>query len=298
MRDWPKRIRNKMVQRVRSVARRIIRPIILAEPNLPARYRAYQEEQADFLIEPAVKRDPSPAASLPVPPRNLWMATGPGGYGDTDQEFLEMGRKHAASSLAMLAEAGGKLGPGSRILDFGCATGRLTRWFADPEGSREVWGVDINAEAIVWCQRHLSPPLHFCTITTIPHLPFEDGYFDFSLAGSVFTHIDELADAWLLELRRVLRTGGHLYLTVIDKHSLEIVGRNPALNLARQVADAQERGIPLRTADFAVASIQRSYTVYDIGHLKRKLGSIYEILGVKEESYGFQTAILVRKRGS
>jgi hypothetical protein len=34
--------------------------------------------------------------------------------------------------------------------------------------------------------------------------------------ASVFTHITDLADAWLLEIRRVLKIGGHAYITVHD----------------------------------------------------------------------------------
>ena len=50
--------------------------------------------------------------------------------------------------------------------------------------------------------------MNFATVTTAPHLPFADGYFDFAYCSSVFTHISDLADAWLLELRRIVRSGG------------------------------------------------------------------------------------------
>jgi ubiquinone/menaquinone biosynthesis C-methylase UbiE len=46
--------------------------------------------------------------------------------------------------------------------------------------------------------------------TILPHLPFEDRSFDVVYAGSVFTHIDDLAQTWFLELRRVLHAGGML----------------------------------------------------------------------------------------
>lgn len=54
-----------------------------------------------------------------------------------------------------------------------------------------------------------TPSFRFVTTTTLPHLPFADGYFHMIHAGSVFTHIADLAEAWLLEIRRVLaRAGG------------------------------------------------------------------------------------------
>jgi ubiquinone/menaquinone biosynthesis C-methylase UbiE len=71
----------------------------------------------------------------------------------------------------------------------------------------------------MWANRHLRPPFRFVTPTTLPHLPFADGYFQMIYAGSVFTHIADLADAWLLELRRVLAPGGRAYLTFHDSHT-------------------------------------------------------------------------------
>jgi ubiquinone/menaquinone biosynthesis C-methylase UbiE len=68
-----------------------------------------------------------------------------------------------------------------------------------------MWGVDINARHINWCQLNLRPPFSFATTTTAPQLPFEDGYFDLIYSGSVFTQLSDLADAWILELRRVVR---------------------------------------------------------------------------------------------
>jgi SAM-dependent methyltransferase len=48
-----------------------------------------------------------------------------------------------------------------------------------------------------------------------PPLPFEDASFDLVYSISVFTHLDEeMQDAWLNELKRVLRPGGILIITV------------------------------------------------------------------------------------
>ena len=75
-----------------------------------------------------------------------------------------------------------------KVLDFGCAAGRLLRFYPNTPGKSELWGVDINARYIGWCQNNLSPPFLFATITTAPHLPFEDNYFDLIYCGSVFAH--------------------------------------------------------------------------------------------------------------
>ena len=94
----------------------------------------------------------------------------------------------------------------------------MLRWLHDVSDSCEIWGTEIRFRAgSLGVKQYLSPPFHFATTTTSPHLPFEDRYFGLIYAGSVFTHIDDLADAWFLELRRALRPGGRLFITVHDR---------------------------------------------------------------------------------
>jgi ubiquinone/menaquinone biosynthesis C-methylase UbiE len=76
----------------------------------------------------------------------------------------------------------------------------------------------------------LGPPFNFAAVTTSPHLPFEDGYFNLICCGSVFTHIVDLADAWLLELKRIARPGAKLYVTVHDRHSADLIMNHPEKN--------------------------------------------------------------------
>ena len=83
--------------------------------------------------------------------------------------------------------------------------------FAAEASTAEFWGADISAEHILWANRHLRPPFRFVTThDPAAPLPFGDGSFQMIYAGSVFTHIADLADAWLLELRRVLAPGGRM----------------------------------------------------------------------------------------
>jgi len=91
----------------------------------------------------------------------------------------------------------------------------MIRWLARFAAECQIWGVDISARHIVSCQENLNPPFNFATVTTQPHLPFEDRYFDLIYCASVFTHIDDLADAWLLELKRVTHPGGRAYITLL-----------------------------------------------------------------------------------
>jgi SAM-dependent methyltransferase len=105
------------------------------------------------------------------------------------------------------------------ILDFGCGCGRVLRHFAD--SGVEVHGTDLNPKLVAWCRRRL----RFATFASnglCPPLAYDDGRFGLVYALSVFTHLPEtLQDAWMQELRRVLRPGGHLLLTTHGEHYLE-----------------------------------------------------------------------------
>jgi SAM-dependent methyltransferase len=167
-------------------------------------------------------------SGLAIPPKWLWAS-----HRKTIEEYLTSGKEHGYAMLSMLIEAGNSFEAGSRILDFGCAAGRITRWLENVSQQCEIWGTDISAEHIEWCKQHLSPPFHFLTTTTLPHLPFDDGYFNLIYAGSVFTHTDDLADAWFLELRRVLRPGGKLYITIHDRNTISILNNERDFWLSR-----------------------------------------------------------------
>lgn len=142
------------------------------------------------------------------------------GYG---KNYLNSGKKNVAKMRAALEAAGLPLIGGQRFLEFGCAGGRMVRWLYDLSNRSEIWGADIDATYIAWCSQNLSPSFHFVTISSSPHLPCEDRYFNLVYAGSVFTHIDEMTQAWFLELRRVLKPGGEPDVTIHDKHTIELL---------------------------------------------------------------------------
>jgi ubiquinone/menaquinone biosynthesis C-methylase UbiE len=197
--------------------------------------------------------------------------------------------------MMILRESGYSLAPGHRVLDFGCGAGRMIRWLKDAALSCEIWGADINANYIFWCQQHLSPPFNFVVTTTLPHLPFEDGYFDMIYAGSVFTHVDDLARTWLLELRRVTSVQGRLYITVHDKHTLEILRRDGRLPLSRLVkaGKGREQYVQSSFGMLTVGRATESQVFYDIDYLRRLLEPAFRVVSVVEEAYGYQTAMVL-----
>ena len=117
-----------------------------------------------------------------------------------------------------------------RLLDFGCATGRFLRhvWTFGRE-QFEPWGCDFSPQNVEWVRKYLTPEMKVVLNTTVPHLPFPDGYFDVVTAFSVFTHIDELEEAWLLELRRLTADNGLLYITVQNEAAWQRVATRPGM---------------------------------------------------------------------
>jgi SAM-dependent methyltransferase len=105
------------------------------------------------------------------------------------------------------------LGAGTRVLDFGCSTGRVLRHFRSLAPGAELYGIEITSAYVAWARANFPPSIVISQGTVIPDVPFPDDYFDLIYAGSVFTHIDEFEETSLLELRRVLKPAGIAVLT-------------------------------------------------------------------------------------
>ena len=120
------------------------------------------------------------------------------------------------------------------ILDIGCGSGRmavpLTK-FLDSSGVYE--GFDIFSSGISWCQKNISSKytnFHF-TFADIYNkeynpngkiksskfqFPYENNYFNFIFATSVFTHmLPEDIDNYFSEIQRVLKNNGKCFFTFL-----------------------------------------------------------------------------------
>lgn len=238
--------------------------------------------------------------ALPLPPTALreWYGRREDGTFD-DELFLSEGQEHVCSMRDILVEHGFVFAPGQRALDFGCSAGRMLRWFEDEAAESEYWGVDMSAENIVWAQQNLTPPFHFAVTSDAPHLPFPDAYFDLIYAGSVFTHIAELADAWLLELRRLLKNQGRLYITVVDGKALDIMRRDKPGAWLRGVVEDFDRRTGVLSSDYALFAVRSSpkttVIVHDGDYLVEKLSRWFTVQAVKAGAYGYQTGILLER---
>jgi SAM-dependent methyltransferase len=242
----------------------------------------------------ALQYQPAPAgAALPVPPRDLWL-----GYGTDEKSYVESGREDVARMLEVIAKSDAGFDPGLRpILDLGCGGGRMIRHLENFAARTEVWGFDLSAPHINWLKTHLNPPFRFALNTTIPHLPFPDGHFGMVYCGSVFTHIDDFAESWFLEIRRVLGPGGILYCTVHDEHTLQVLATQPQHPLAQYLKDHSLLTPGVEPADITVLGQDAESNVfYRARYLQTFLGPLFEILSVNPQAYGYQTAWVLRKR--
>lgn len=218
-----------------------------------------------------------------APPQELWL-----GYGETVDEYLDSGKQNVDSMVKILDRAGVSIS--GRVLEFGCGAGRMLRYI-----EAERWGVDINAQCIAWCRENLTG--NFAVTTTVPHLPFPDNYFDLIFAGSVFTHIEDLQESWLLELARICR--GHLYVTIHDEHTVRLMDFRYA---DHPIAKRMNQNEVFRTNKngFGMIVIGRganSQVFYHSEYFQKIVPPVFEWVSHTPEAYYYQSAVLLRKAG-
>jgi SAM-dependent methyltransferase len=101
----------------------------------------------------------------------------------------------------------------ARVLDYGCGYGRVMAELNDL-GFRRVCGADVSATLIARGRR-AHPDLRFEPITSPPVLGHPAGSFDVIVLFAVLTCVpdDDAQRALVAELRRLLTSGGLLYLS-------------------------------------------------------------------------------------
>jgi SAM-dependent methyltransferase len=99
-------------------------------------------------------------------------------------------------------------------LDFGCSSGRVLRPLAAAFPGIAWCGCDPNASAIEWASANL-PGIDFFASGSVPPLAREDGSLDLVYAISIWSHFSPRRGLeWFEEMRRLLRPGGHLVMTI------------------------------------------------------------------------------------
>lgn len=126
--------------------------------------------------------------------------------------------RYQVSNPWMLCSFDYASGQGKRVLEIGFGLGSdLLSW---AEGGAEVHGVDITEEHLRLATKNFA--LHGCgtrlQLADAAHIPYPDDYFDIVYSNGVLHHTRDIEES-LAEVRRVLKPGGRLLMSVYRRHS-------------------------------------------------------------------------------
>ncbi len=205
-----------------------------------------------------------------------------------------------------------KTGRTVRLLDFGCASGRFLRHPLTQPSDKQVdlWGCDLAPANIAWIKRHLPPELNCVANSSKVRLPYDDNYFDFVTAFSVFTHINESEIDWLEELLRVIKCGGILYLTIHNEASWEQVPNRTSTKRMFELQNTFEENLKVDERMFEEAMPKERIVfrkdwedVYNCNvwhsdsYIRREWGKHAEILQIANCAHlNFQTPVILRAK--
>jgi SAM-dependent methyltransferase len=165
-----------------------------------------------------------------------------------------------------------------KILDIGCAFG----FFLSVARRRgwDAFGVDLSVSASRYAREELGLQVRH---GTLGQANFGHGYFDAAIMNDVFEHLsDPLAE--LVQVHRVLKTGGYLFIVTQDINSLVVraLGSRWAQYKPREhlyyFTRATLRAM-LEKSGFAVLRIQSEGLVCTVKFLVGKLHNLNATLG-------------------
>ncbi len=151
--------------------------------------------------------------------------------------------------------------PDSEILDWGAGAGRVLRWLPEFAPQWQAMGAEPNSAAIRWISRKM-PALSVVRTGLRPPLPFAGERFAAIYTISVFTHIPVAWQrVWIRELRRILRPGGILALSLHGTRARAALG-------GREQAELAAAGIIERKG---AANGSRLFATYHSEHFIREV---------------------------
>lgn len=156
---------------------------------------------------------------LKIPPPQKLQKRIVGGY---FEDFVRSGYRSIEDFNKALSKYGKDISDFQSILDFGCGCGRIFMVLNREYSNLNIFGCDIDPEAIRYCSEQLGDIGEFAVNNDNPPSNFQDDKFDLIYGVSVFTHLPEkLQFDWLKDLKRISKTGGYLLLTVENKKILK-----------------------------------------------------------------------------
>ena len=241
-------------------------------------------------LSEALERDQYP---LPVP------SDREGYYGPHHFSYWASGLRDMRNLLQCAKQHGLAV---NTYLDVGCASGRVVRHFAINSNTKRIIGCDINRKHIEWILQHLPESIEPFQNTSVPILPIPDSTVDLISAFSVFTHIENFDLTWMMEFKRILRSGGIAWITFVSEHywadmreSWNVCKswyKHPEFAAQRRNVDQEFNRLVFRRRE------DRSYTslvFYRTDYLRRRWGRILKVLEVRRRFPTLQDVIILQK---
>lgn len=250
---------------------------------LKQRVAELERENAALKLLVAQRNDPAPPDHLQK--RQTGAVAGP--------LFFQEGRRITDQIISAFSDAGHPLSKSRAILDFGCGCGRVMKGLKDLSLGGELWGCDIDFEAIKWNRIHLGDIAQFCSNPHLPPTQFHDGYFDAVYSVSVFTHLpEEMQFAWLTELRRITAPNAICVASVHGAHYWESIHPNVKSQVEASGFDyrsaAKTEGLP----DFYMVAFHSEE------YIRTRWSRFFEILAIRRRFIGeAHDAVVMRRRG-
>lgn len=240
-------------------------------------------------------------------------AIGKVGYmSDIDLKYAISGGFNCAALLADYMEKYCGLQRNANVLDFGCGTLRISRYLIQFLKEFNYSACDVNPFSIEWARSEFQNKANIFLMDSKPPLALEEESMDFVFAWSIFSHYSESAHmAWLEELHRLMRPGGHLFITFQSEHLLNRMTqekdlaasmRAESVDLPGLRRDYSSRGFGFykcyqETEDdfgfdyenFGMAFIAPAY-------IRREWADLFEVVSMEQGGIAnFQDAVLLRK---
>src|SRR5215208_3620943 len=232
-------------------------------------------------------------SSPDMPPPSLRLRIGGGLSEMSTQTFVTLGKGIADDIEDILqSQLKRNLSSFHDILDFGCGCGRVLIWLYRRASKPKCHGTDIDEEAIEWCKNNLKFA-EFSVNKPFPPLDSRSEGFDFVYAISVFTHIDEeMQNAWIQELHRVLKPKGILLISVLGQSACKNMPKDIRHRLGSQGFVFVKLDI---TRGIFPSWYQLSY--HTEGYVRQKFGKFFNLLSFMEKGLcGFQDVALLEKK--
>jgi ubiquinone/menaquinone biosynthesis C-methylase UbiE len=154
---------------------------------------------------------------------------------------------------------------------------------------------------------------HYFQNSIVPSLPLPDASIDLIYCGSVFTHMDEFEESWLLEFRRVLKPGGIAFITVLTERTwadlkpghpvLQHLTSHPYGTLESETnpvtAEWFNQPMPAERIVFRYmpSPFHNMHTFLKTSYIREKWGRCFEVQKILSHAHGFhQDGVLLAKR--